>query len=422
MPGPNDDHSNRRAATIAATPGASPKAQTRPAKTRFHADLASARTAILGVQRGKHESAMAGVHEQIRSKVAPVGSERREHASVVGGVLDQLRDQMAPTLHEHYKSEVQKAHDQGITEESQQKRKEKGMEPEMTGQFFGVNPMIKKGERGATPMISMEKGQSFYHSTAEDWHLDAIKRGINTKVGLDEGRYKRGFYVTSDKDTGVKELANSGRAPKDVIKFESPGEGRYADVDKFGPAGQNPFTEEYNRGVAEWSIGKADRNESDGVAAFSKRTDEGHDSKNFVHHNQKTVNKQLGINPARPGNLNVIGEHRVKNRDREELASAKAAINPEPITPSGPGAAPETGKALATRMNFANKVSRSAVLGLKSPEAKLHADIKKSARIHNKGLRSATEELVRHPTEGRVTERGNNSAPHSSHPHSGRPK
>jgi len=51
----------------------------------------------------------------------------------------------------------------------------------------------------------------------------------------------------------------------------------------------------------------------------------------------------------------------------------------------------------------------------------LFGDIKKSALIHNKGLRSVTERLVRHPTEGRVTERGNNSAPHSSLPHSGRP-
>jgi len=77
-------------------------------------------------------------------------------------------------------------------------------------------------------------------------------------------------------------------------------------------------------------------------------------------------------------------------------------------------------------------------------QTSLFGDIQKSARSHNKGLRSATEELVRHPTEGRVTERvnskapqkgktsghgegrvterGNNSAPHYSHPHPGRPK
>lgn len=260
-----------------------------------------------------------------------------------------IRDSIArDSVVRQYPSDEARHRNQGITPESQAKRVAQGKPLELTDQFFGQNPMLRGDHRGALPTASLSREQSLFHTTAEGWHLNAIKAGIDPNVGLDEGRYKRGFYTTSHEETGVAELANTNRKPVNTIEFTSPGGGRFIDVDKLGPSARkaqtldrdNSFTHEYNKGVAEWTkwdgkkgvtewtkSGGEDgdishssltarskaawmaaqapgKSHLDGMAAESKRTQFA--SKNFIFIDKATVDPLLGVDPGDPGNLGKV--------------------------------------------------------------------------------------------------------------------
>ena len=265
-------------------------------------------------------------------------AELRKHAERAKRTDHSINTMIRDDLESHFLSDVARHKGQGISPESQQKRFESSNPKprELTDQFFGQNPMLRGKDRGALPTASLTRGQTLFHSTAEDWHLNAIKGGIDPNVGLDEGRYKRGFYTTSHEETGAAELANTGRKPVNTIEFESRGGGKFIDVDKLGPSARklgaldrdNAFTHEYNKGVAEWT--KSDgtngdithnsltarskaawmaaeglgKSHLDGMAAESKRSERA--SKNFIFTDKATVDPLLGVDPGDPANLRRV--------------------------------------------------------------------------------------------------------------------
>jgi hypothetical protein len=288
-----------------------------------------------------HKEAMAELRmtSQAKSLHKDAMAELRTHAERARRTDHSINTVIRGDLESHFPSDVARHRGQGISPESQQKRVESSNPKprELTDQFFGQNPMLKGDHRGALPTASLTRGQTLFHSTAEDWHLNAIKAGIDPNVGLDEGRFKRGFYTTSHEATGAAELANTGRKPVNTIEFTSKGGGKFTDVDKLGPSARkvgaldrdNAFTHEYNKGVAEWT--KSDGRDGDishnsltarskaawmaaqgpgnshldGMAAESKRSESA--SKNFIFTDKATVDPLLGVDPRDPANLRVKG-------------------------------------------------------------------------------------------------------------------
>ena len=326
------------------------------------------------------------------------------------------------SLESRYESDQKRHAKQGITPETQEKRAAAGEPAELTDQFFGQNPMLRGTEKCALPTTGLKQGQKLFHSTAEDWHINAIKGGIDPNVGLDEGRFKRGFYVTSHEETGSAELGNTRRSPVNIIEFESTGGGKFADVDKFGPSARgfgvqerdNAFTNEYNKGVAEWTKsrdgdasisknslsaqGKAawvsaqDPGEGDlaGLAAQSKRSEVA--SKNFIFQDKVSVDPLLGVDPRDPSALNVKGPVLL---EEGKTAKRRNALAPtEEVLESG------RSKVLASDGKDIRRQAHAAIV----PHPK---DETKAVDYHRPLAGASAEHLPRHPSEQKKMQRYN---------------
>ena len=354
MPDPKDERGSTRQHTITQSSSARPKL---PSGLE---DAATVRSRMAESHRDNHAAKLNNVHLQLRlalseqstgtaSNHSDTAGERRlaamAHHELYQGPIarngswrENQRVRAAQTKRAEQKSEIfgenpmyahgdkriekmqfqhvykqtdeDRAKADGIEKESQDKRAARGEPLEQMDQFYGENPGYRHGGRGATPTMRLQPGQKLYHTTSEDWHADAVRKGLDTKYGLRSGRWLNGNYKTSDEVTGAQEQRRHNRDPKHVFEFTaSGGHGEYLDADSLG---SESFTTVYNRGLAKNVQARAaDPNDPlVGVAANSHAKPAGEEpSKNFVDYDQKLLGQRLNLNPTRSDDMKIIKNH-----------------------------------------------------------------------------------------------------------------